>query len=136
MITNLIGIITITHIAIIVGITNIINSVILIEVIIAIIILSLDILCVMAIRKFMGNIMAMAAATISADTEGAFLLHGFARDDTWSWAVGGVLYASVTTGELSQSAPVGSADVIQVVGVAISATVILFVPNHAYGIIG
>jgi len=62
MITNLIGIITITHIAIIVGITNIINSVILIEVIIAIIILSLDILCVMAIRKFMGNIMAMAAA--------------------------------------------------------------------------
>jgi len=72
---------------------------------------------------------AMAAATISADASGSVLLQGFVRDDSWSWVVGGLIYASTTTGELTQTAPSTTGDQVQVVGTAIHAERMWFCPT-------
>lgn len=74
-------------------------------------------------------VVAMAAATIAADAAGNFLMCGFARDDTWNWTVGGVLYASGTGGALTQTVPSGSGDQVQSVGIATHADRIWFLPN-------
>lgn len=74
-------------------------------------------------------IFALAAATIDADASGDFLLQGFLRKVAWDWTPGGLIYASVTPGELSQTAPVGSGDQVQVVGVASHADFIYFNPS-------
>ena len=75
----------------------------------------------------------MAAETIAADAAGLFLMPGgVARDDTWAWTVGGLIFATVTgtTGNtLSQTAPTGVDDVIQIVGVAMHADRMLFLPQ-------
>jgi hypothetical protein len=71
---------------------------------------------------------AMAAETINADNSGLVLLFGFARDDSWAWTVGGVIYASTTAGSLTQTAPSGSGDQVQAVGVATHADRMLFNP--------
>ncbi|MDD5006416.1 MAG: hypothetical protein PHS33_07980 [Candidatus Omnitrophica bacterium] len=77
-------------------------------------------------------IFIVADATIAADATGNFLFQGVIRDDTWNWTVGGLIYLSVTgtTGNtLSQTAPTGTDDVVQILGVALSADMILFTPN-------
>ena len=74
----------------------------------------------------------MAIATISADASGEFLLMGIARDDTWAWTVGGLMYGTVTgtTGNtLSQTAPTGTDDVVQILGVATHADRVFFNPQ-------
>jgi hypothetical protein len=66
------------------------------------------------------------------------LLRGFVRDDNWAWAVGGgsgTLYASPTTGALTQTAPTGGSDVVQAVGVALSGTTIYFAPSLTYAVV-
>jgi DUF4097 and DUF4098 domain-containing protein YvlB len=50
------------------------------------------------------------------------LRRGKIRDDTWNWSAGPI-YVSTTTGGLTQSAPSGSGDVVQVVGHALSADI-------------
>jgi hypothetical protein len=74
-------------------------------------------------------VVAMAAESISADASGEFLLFGFARDDSWSWTVGGEVYASTTAGGLTQTAPTGVGDFIQPVGLAVSSSVVHFAPD-------
>lgn len=77
-------------------------------------------------------IFIVADATIAADATGNFLFQGVVRDDTWNWTVGGLIYLSVTgtTGNtLTQTAPTGTDDVVQILGVALSADMILFTPN-------
>ena len=59
------------------------------------------------------------------------LLKGLARDDTWNWTVGGLLYVSTTIGTLTQTAPTGTSDVVQCVGIAITGDLIWFDPNFA-----
>jgi hypothetical protein len=73
-------------------------------------------------------IVAMALATINAEATGDFLLVGNARDDSWSWTIGGLLYASGTAGAVTQTAPSSSGDQVQVVGKALSATKIVLNP--------
>lgn len=60
----------------------------------------------------------MAVATIAADAAGLFIRSGLVRDDSWGWTVGGAIYVSTTAGTLTQTAPSGDDDQIQVVGVA------------------
>ena len=74
-------------------------------------------------------IAAMALGTISANAEGIFLLSGVAHDDSWSWTVGGLLYASTTAGRLTQTAPSGTRNQVQAVGVARAAPEILLNPS-------
>lgn len=74
--------------------------------------------------------MPCRALAIDTDT-GAnkrVLLWGFIRDDTWNWTPGGVVYASTTLGAMTQSMPAGSADIVQVVGYAITADILHFTP--------
>jgi hypothetical protein len=76
--------------------------------------------------------LVMAIASISTDAAGLFLVLGIARNDAWNWTVGGLIYGTVTgtTGNtLSQTAPSGTDDVIQILGVATHADRMLFNPN-------
>jgi len=68
-------------------------------------------------------------ATIAADAAGAFLALGFVRNDGWTWTVGGLIYLSTTAGGMTQTAPSGTDDVIQVVGVATHADRMYFYPQ-------
>ncbi len=76
--------------------------------------------------------MVMAIATISADASGNLLHQGYVRDDTWNWTVGGLIYVTTTgtTGNsLTQTAPTGSGDQVQVVGYAVTADIMFFNPS-------
>jgi hypothetical protein len=71
---------------------------------------------------------AMAAATIAGDASGDFLTYGWARDDTWAWTVGALLYADTTAGDLTETQPSGSGDQVQAVALATHADRIYFNP--------
>lgn len=79
-----------------------------------------------------SSAVGMALSTLSAHSSGDFLMFGIARDDTWAWTVGGLIYLSTTgtTGNtLTQTAPSGTDDVIQILGVATHADRMIFMPN-------
>jgi hypothetical protein len=61
------------------------------------------------------------------------LLHGVIRNDDWDWTTGpgelGLVFLSTTVGTLTQTAPSGENDVIQVVGFALSDDVLYFNPQ-------
>ena len=73
-------------------------------------------------------------SSLAADASGLFLRRGIFRDDTWNWTIGQPIYLS-TTGTagntLTQTAPSGSLEVVQVLAVALTADVIDFDPNIA-----
>ena len=75
----------------------------------------------------------VADATIAENATGNFLLHGFARDDTWNWGtLGSLLVLDITTAGnmlLIASAPSGANEVIQVLGTAVTADVVYFNPS-------
>lgn len=56
------------------------------------------------------------------------LLKGYIRNDSWNWS-GGLIYVSTVSGELTQTAPSGSGDQVQVVGYAVTADVMYFSPS-------
>ncbi|MBA7583288.1 hypothetical protein ES708_25229 [subsurface metagenome] len=79
-------------------------------------------------------VIAIVTAAISAGASGVFLLMGFVRKDAWTWTIGGLLYADEgtggTIGGMTQTTPAGTGDQVQVVGVAITADIILFNPSY------
>ena len=75
-------------------------------------------------------IFGIAIATINAEATGEILTQGWIRDDTWSLTAGGIVYASVTPGAISTTAPVGSGDQVQVVGIAKTTTLIHLNPSY------
>lgn len=76
-----------------------------------------------------ASVVGIALATISADASGSFLLLGIARDDSWNWTVGGLLYLSETAGAITQTAPTTTDSVTQILGVATHADRIYFNPQ-------
>ena len=72
----------------------------------------------------------LAMEAKDADADCKILLFGFFRDDSWTWTVGGILYVSCTPGPPTQTAPSGTGDQVQVVGIAITATILLFNPSY------
>ena len=76
-----------------------------------------------------SSAIVMALATIAADASGNFILHGIARNDAWAWTVGGLIYLSTTAGALTQTAPSGTDDVVQILGVATHADRMYFNPQ-------
>jgi hypothetical protein len=69
-------------------------------------------------------------------TSGQFIERGYVRNDAWTLTVGGssgIVYLSATTGEFTQTIPSGG-DLIQPVGIAISADVMYFNPSIVYTI--
>ena len=79
---------------------------------------------------------AMAAADISADAAGLFLLQGFLADNGSfpSYTIGGALYtpATATSGENvpEQTAPDSDGDFVQVLGWAVTANSVYFNPSN------
>jgi len=74
-----------------------------------------------------GSRLALAAALANATCNALAL--GLVRDDSWSWTVGGIVYASTTSGSLTQSQPSGTSDQVQPIGVAYHANKIIFQPS-------
>ena len=73
---------------------------------------------------------ALVTATIAENADGKVLLAGFFRDDTLSLTIGGMVYISKdTAGVLTSTAPSGAGQQVQAVGVAITAKIILWLPN-------
>lgn len=84
-----------------------------------------------AIASMSGLVMCIDAS-IANNASGTFMFMGIARDDTWNWTVGGLIYGTVTgtTGNtLSQTAPTGTDDVVQILGVALTADIMVFKPQ-------
>ncbi len=75
-------------------------------------------------------IFGIAVATINAEAAGEILTQGWIRDDSWSLTAGGIVYASVTAGAISTTAPVGSGDQVQVIGIAKTTALIHFNPSY------
>ena len=75
----------------------------------------------------------MSTATISANATGVFCRNGIASNASWTWTVGSAnpIYLS-TTGGMTQTAPSSTGNVIQVLGHALSATLIDFNPSPDY----
>ncbi len=64
---------------------------------------------------------------------------GVVRYDSWAWTIGQPIYVSTvgtTTNTLTQTAPSGDNDVIQIVGYALTATVMYFNPCPITTVIG
>lgn len=77
-----------------------------------------------------SSAIAIALGTINADATGSFGMIGYFRDDSaYNWTVGGLLYLSETAGAIVQTAPVTTASVTQVLGVAMTADIIYFNPS-------
>ncbi|MCK5020466.1 MAG: hypothetical protein KAS32_25745, partial [Candidatus Peribacteraceae bacterium] len=81
-------------------------------------------------------VVAMALETITTTSSGEWLLQGFVVDASWTWssfgAQAGLIYLTITatTGNtLSQTAPSGVGDQVQIIGYAKSATEMYFNPN-------
>lgn len=55
---------------------------------------------------------------------------GRIRDDSWSWTVGDPVFVSTTAGGLTQTAPSGSGEFVQVVGEAEASNIIMFAPSY------
>lgn len=58
---------------------------------------------------------------------------GFVGRRTWTWTTGGAIYASTVAGELTQVAPAGPGDVIQIVAMATSPRSIKFSSDFGSG---
>ena len=52
--------------------------------------------------------------------------------NSWNWTLGATLYLSVTGGSLTETPPSGTNEVIRVVGYAVSAQVIYWLPSTGY----
>jgi hypothetical protein len=69
----------------------------------------------------------------NADDTGYILKTGYYRDDSLSLTPGGLLYLdTATAGLFTQTLPSGSGEIVQIIGNAISATVIYFKPDFTY----
>ena len=73
---------------------------------------------------------SMPCMAIALGTTGTIdvLLSGIITDTGWSWTVGGIIYVN-TAGTMTQTAPSGAGDQVQVIGIALSATTIYFNPS-------
>ena len=82
-----------------------------------------------------SGVIAIAVASGSDGASSNFMFYGFLRDDTWNWTVGGLVYLSTTGSSgntLTQTAPSGTGDIVQILGVATHADRIFFNPSLTY----
>ncbi len=57
------------------------------------------------------------------------LLHGYIRNDAWSWTIGAPVYVSETAGELTQTMPTTTGQQVQIVGYATATNILYFNPD-------
>jgi len=83
-----------------------------------------------------GNVQVGMCLDISTDGSSTMILiEGYARHDAWDWTDGEkVLYFSTTDGDLTETPPSGSDDVIRVAGRTVSPDIIYFDPSMDYAL--
>jgi hypothetical protein len=74
----------------------------------------------------------LAVAAGTDNNAMSVLTSGIARNDAWAWTVGGTIYLSTTAGGLTQTAPSGSGEHVQVMGFALSADAMFVQPSPDY----
>jgi hypothetical protein len=57
------------------------------------------------------------------------LMNGFVKNTAWAWTPGAILFASATVGLFTHTAPAGTGDQVQSIGIAIDADTIYFNPS-------
>lgn len=76
------------------------------------------------------KLLAITLETVGSATAIRVALPGSViRDDTWAWTVGGAIYLSETTGALTQTAPTTTDAVVRVLGYALTADSMFFMPE-------
>jgi hypothetical protein len=75
--------------------------------------------------------LAVSLGAAAANATVTVLFRGFARNDSWTWTVGGLVYLSTSSG-LTQTQPAGTDNAIQVIGVATAATILHVNPQLVY----
>lgn len=79
----------------------------------------------------------MLAIALEAGTDGnpinVAIAGSFVRDDTFAFTIGAELYVSTTAGVITETAPSGTADIVRVIGYAVSADVFYFNPASSWG---
>lgn len=73
----------------------------------------------------------LATAAASASSSVTVMHIGYLMNGSWTWTVGGIVYLSTASG-LTQTQPSGTDNVIQVLGIAASATVLYINPQLVY----
>jgi hypothetical protein len=73
-------------------------------------------------------ILFMALQNVSGE-QNVIMPPGFIRDDSWSWTPGNIIYASLVSGEITQTKPTATGHQVQFVGKAISSKKIFFNPS-------
>lgn len=79
-----------------------------------------------------SGICMLVDSVVAPTGPGTYLLMGIVRNDSWTWTAGTLLYAStagVTAGTITMTAPSGTDDVIQLLGVATHANRMFFNPS-------
>ncbi|MBA7617773.1 hypothetical protein ES703_25091 [subsurface metagenome] len=77
-------------------------------------------------------VVAMAVEAITADAVGKFLLFGWVRYDVWDFTVGASIYQSeATAGVGTTTQPSTSGNIVQKLGVALTADIAHFSPNYS-----
>lgn len=74
-------------------------------------------------------IKGIATNDVLPNANGIFLIEGFYRTDTHGFAIGALLYASLTPGAITDTPPAGTGDLVQRIGIAVTANVIWFRPD-------
>ena len=72
----------------------------------------------------------LAIMTSGAGFDRGMLIRGYWRNTSWSFTPGATLYLSGTLGQITQTQPTGSADIVRVVGYALSSNTIYFNPSQ------
>lgn len=67
---------------------------------------------------------------ISAGQRGTILLMGLVKNNSWNFTPGQLLYTSTTVGEITTTPPQGTGNQVQVIGKALSQTLIMFNPSY------
>jgi len=72
----------------------------------------------------------IAVDAVGVNDAGIFLIEGFIRQDAWGWTIGALLYASDTTaGAVIATAPDTTNDMVQRIGIAVTADIMWFRPD-------
>ena len=78
----------------------------------------------------MTPVIGMAISTAAANGSVTVLMSGIARNDSWNWTVGSKIYMGTVAGSIVTTAPSGSGDTVQVLGVATHADRVYFNPSN------
>lgn len=79
------------------------------------------------------GLLVLALADVSASASGVFLTYGYAENSNWSWNESAILYLSTSSGNMTETAPSGSGDIVRIIGYGIDAAdTIWFDPDKSW----